>query len=402
MSSRRVAKPLASSPRGATSPAKAAAEPVAGRVARLVVSIGCPCGVGPEVSVVAAAAERTSRVLLVGDVGAIRAAAAGRGIDSKRVVRVMEPGEAWTLGRGILPVWQPGRDLPERDRKPGAPTRASGAAQLAWIDAACDLAASGEADALVTGPVSKEAIVRSGAPGSAEFLGHTEHLQRRLRAREVVMAFWSPGLVTALATTHVPLAEVPRAVTPSRVARSAYWLAWLLVRTGEKSPRIAVASLNPHAGEGGLLGREEKTRIVPGIEAARRRLRADGIDAILDGPVPAETAFRLAVDRRGAPRRVLGAGGDAPGAAAGTATGVPASAGTAGTRRWSGVVALYHDQATIPMKVAVFGEAVNVSLGLPIVRTSVDHGTAYDRAGKWTADAQGMRAALSLAARRAR
>jgi 4-hydroxythreonine-4-phosphate dehydrogenase len=333
------------------------------------VSVGCPCGVGPEVSVVAAAAEKASRVLLIGDAGAILAAARGRGVAARRIVRVFEPGQAWALERGAIGLWQPGPDLAARDRKPGAPTRASGAAQLAWVDAACDLVASGGADALVTGPVSKEAIVRSKAPGSAQFLGHTEHLQRRLRAPEVVMAFWSPELVTSLATTHVPLAKVPREVTSARVARAAYWLAWLVARTEHAPPRIAIASLNPHAGEGGLLGREERTRILPGIVSARRRLRASGIEATLDGPVPAETAFRLATRR------------------------------AAKSRRWSGVVALYHDQATIPMKVAVFGEAVNVSLGLPIVRTSVDHGTAYDRAGTWTADARGMRAAIALATR---
>jgi 4-hydroxythreonine-4-phosphate dehydrogenase len=337
-------------------------------VKRIAVSIGCPCGIGPEVSVVAAAEERASRVLLVGDEGAVREAARGRKIVSKRIVRVAEPREAWGLGRGVIAVWQPGRDLAARDRRAGAPTRASGAAQLAWVDAACDLTASGQADALVTGPVSKEAIVRSRAPGAADFLGHTEHLQRRLHAREVVMAFWAPELATSLATTHVPLAQVPKQVTPASVARAAYWLAWLLARTEKGAPRIAVASLNPHAGEGGLLGREERTRVVPGIARARARLRASGIRAVLDGPVPAETAFRLAAAR----------GKD---------------------RIWSGVVALYHDQATIPMKVAVFGEAVNVSLGLPIVRTSVDHGTAYDRAGTWTADARGMRAAIALATR---
>jgi 4-hydroxythreonine-4-phosphate dehydrogenase len=337
-------------------------------VKRIAVSIGCPCGIGPEVSVVAAAEERAARVLLVGDAGVVRAAARGRGIAEGRIERVSDPDQAWRLGRNAIALWQPGRDLAARDRKPGAPTRASGAAQLAWIDAACDLVASERADALVTGPVSKEAIVRSKAPGAADFLGHTEHLQRRLHAREVVMAFWAPELATSLATTHVPLARVPREVTAARVARAAYWLAWLLARTGQAEPRIAVASLNPHAGEGGLLGREERTRVVPGIAKARLRLRAAGIRAVLDGPVPAESAFRLATARGKA-------------------------------RVWSGVVALYHDQATIPMKVAVFGEAVNVSLGLPIVRTSVDHGTAYDKAGTWTADARGMRAAIALAAR---
>jgi len=330
---------------------------------RAVVSMGCPCGIGPEVSVVAAQAERAARVLLVGDLGAALQAAMGRGVDPSRIVAVSEPTDAWRIPQGRIAVWQPTPDLAPRDRKPGAPTPASGAAQLAWVDAACDQVAGGHADALVTGPVSKEAIVRSKAPGSKVFLGHTEHLQARLRAREVVMAFWSPALVTSLATTHVPLARVAQSVTPAVVARATYWLAWLLARVSAGLPRVAVAALNPHAGEGGLLGREERTRIVPGIARARARLRRAGIDATLDGPVPAETAFRLAL-----------------------------------ARQWDGVVAMYHDQATIPMKLAGFGEAVNVSLGLPIVRTSVDHGTAYDRASSWTADARGMRAAIALAA----
>ncbi len=337
--------------------------------ARIALSVGCPCGIGPEVGVAAAAASsaRGPRVLLVGDAGAILTAAEGRGVDTSRVARVADPGEAWTLDRGRIAVWQPTRDLAARDRRPGAPTKGSGRAELAWIDAACDLVARAGADAMVTGPVSKEVIVRSGAPGADAFLGHTEHLQRRLHAREVVMAFWSPTLVTSLATTHLPLARVPRALTPGAVARAAYWLAWLLHRIAGKPPRVAVAALNPHAGEGGLLGREERACIAPGIARAKERLRLEGIDAAVEGPVPAESAFRLAL---------------------------------AGT--WDGVAAMYHDQATIPMKLAGFGDAVNVSLGLPIVRTSVDHGTAYDRAGTWTADARGMRSAIALAAKLAK
>jgi 4-hydroxythreonine-4-phosphate dehydrogenase len=334
---------------------------------RLAVSVGCPCGVGPEVAMVGAASERTARVLLVGDLGAVRAAAKGRDIDGGRVVSVSRPEEAWDLPRGKIAVWQPTERLPAADRKPGTPTKVSGAAQLAWIDAACDLVARGVADALVTGPVSKEAVVRSGAPGSREFLGHTEHLQRRLGSPEVVMAFASKSLATSLVTTHLPLAAVPEAISPDKVASATYWLAWLLARTRRGVVRVAVASLNPHAGEGGLLGPEERSRIVPGIDEARARVAASRIAATIEGPVPAETAFRL-----------MDAG------------------------RWGGVVAMYHDQATIPMKLAAFGDTVNVSLGLPIVRTSVDHGTGYDRAGKWTADAEGMRSALALAARLAR
>ncbi len=332
---------------------------------RIAVSVGCPCGIGPEVALAAAVSTRRRvRVLLVGDEGVLRATAKGLGFAQSGLVRVPAPGAAWTVPRGVVPVWQPTRDLAARDRVPGRPTARSGAAQLAWVDAACDLVAGLGADALVTGPVSKEAIARSKAPGSARFYGHTEHLQRRLHAREVVMAFWAPRLVTALVTTHIPLERVPAAITPAAVARATYWLAWLLGRLGDRPPRVAVAALNPHAGEGGLLGRQERTRILPGIAHARRRLTVGGVLATIDGPVPAESAFRLAL-----------------------------------AGRWDGVVAMYHDQATIPMKVAGFGDAVNVSLGLPIVRTSVDHGTAYDRAGTWTADASGMRGAIALAVR---
>ena len=265
--------------------------------------------------------------------------------------------------KGRVAVWQPTEALTARDRRPGAPTAKSGAAQLAWIDAACDLVAKGSADALTTGPVSKAAIARSHAPGSADFLGHTEHLLRRLRAREVVMAFWSPRLVTSLVTTHLPLTRVPAAITPVAVARATFWLVWLLARLMTKAPRVVVAGLNPHAGEGGLLGKEEARQIAPGIALAKRRLRAARTAATVEGPAPAESAFRLAA-----------------------------------AKHWDGVVAMYHDQATIPMKLLQFGDAVNVSLGLPIIRTSVDHGTAYDRAGSWTADARGMQEALGLAA----
>ncbi len=332
--------------------------------ARIAVSVGCPCGIGPEVSVVAGARERRARVLLVGDEAVIRKAAKGRGIAPKRIVRVDDPRDAWSLPRGRIAVWQPTDDLAPRDRAPGKPTARSGAAQLAWVDAACDLVAAGGADALATGPVSKEAIVRSGVREARAFRGHTEHLQRRLGAREVVMAFWSPRISTSLVTTHLPLSRVPAAITPAAVERATFWLAWLVARLERRRARIAVASLNPHAGEGGLLGREERTRVGPGIARSRARIRAARIAAVVDGPVPAESAMRLAV------------GG-----------------------RWDGVVAMYHDQATIPMKLVDFGEAVNVSLGLPIVRTSVDHGTGYDRAGTWTADARGMEAAIDLAAR---
>jgi 4-hydroxythreonine-4-phosphate dehydrogenase len=341
---------------------------------RLAISIGCPAGIGPEVSVVAAAdllkeAPSRAKLLLIGDARVIARAAQERGVASKRLVVVDAADAAWSVARGSIAVWQPTATLAIKDARHGVPSKRGGAAQLAWVDAACDLARRGEAHAMVTGPVSKDAIASSGAPFAKDFRGHTEHLQRRLRAREVVMAFWSDALTTALVTTHLSLADVPRAITPRAVERATYWLGALLADLGKKRtpPRVVVCGLNPHAGENGLLGREEMTRIAPGIERARVRLAKAKVGVRVEGPVPAESAFRLAV------------GG-----------------------RYDGVVAMYHDQATIPMKLVGFGEAVNVSLGLPIIRTSVDHGTAYDIAGTGKGSAQGMREALDLAVRLAK
>ncbi len=175
------------------------------------------------------------------------------------------------------------------------------------------------------------------------------------------MCFAGRKLVTGLATTHVPIADLPRAVTAEAVADACYWLGRLLRGLGRERPSLAVCSLNPHAGESELLGREEREAILPGIRAARRRLRGA---ARLLGPVGAETAFRKAY---------------------------------AGA--YDGVVAMYHDQATIPMKLVAFGEAVNVTMGLSVVRTSVDHGTGYDIAGQGKASSQGMISAMRLAAR---
>jgi len=270
--------------------------------------------------------------------------------------------ELAALPARAIAVLQPTALLAAKDSRPGAPTPASGAAQLAWIDVACDLAARGEVDAMVTGPVSKEMVVRSRAPGSRGFAGHTEHLEARLHAREVVMAFWTPRFTTSLVTTHLPLASVPRAITPAAVARASYWLAWLLAELaspkGRSAPRIAVAALNPHAGEGGLFGREEIEIIAPAIAA----LRAEGF--AVEGPMPPDTMFHAEA-----------------------------------RARYDAALCMYHDQALIPLKTLAFWDGVNVTLGLPIVRTSPDHGTALDIAGQGKADPRSMMAAIRLAAR---
>ena len=268
-------------------------------------------------------------------------------------------------GEGLDPrkiyVHVVGPKLSRRDRKPGKPNAASGAAQLAYINEAYRLTKARARRALVTGPVSKAAIAHSGVRGAQHFLGHTEWLRDMDHAALSVMCFAAGPLVTSLVTTHLPIAAVPRAITPQGVSDAAFHLGELLLAVGKKQPKIAVCSLNPHAGESELLGLEEARAIVPGIRAAQRRL---GRRAQLHGPIGAETAFRKA------------------------AAGV-----------YEGVVAMYHDQATIPMKLVAFGDAVNVTMGLSIVRTSVDHGTAYDIAWTGVADAGGMRSAMELARR---
>ncbi len=321
----------------------------------LVVSVGCPCGIGPEVSLRAAA--KLPGTVLVGDWDLLQEAAELVSVPRKRLVAF----DGVARDPRAIYVHSTGPKLAARDRKPGKPNAVSGAAQLAYIEEAYRLTKAAPRRALVTGPVSKAAIAHSGVRGAQHFLGHTEWLRDLDHAKLSVMCFAAGPLVTSLVTTHLPLSQVPRALTPRGVADSAFYLAELLLAVGKKNPKIAICSLNPHAGESELLGQEERRAIVPGIRAAARRL---GRRAELLGPIGAETAFRKAV---------------------------------AGT--YEGVVAMYHDQATIPMKLVAFGDAVNVTMGLSIVRTSVDHGTAYDIAWRGIADADGMRSALDLGRR---
>jgi 4-hydroxythreonine-4-phosphate dehydrogenase len=322
----------------------------------IVVSVGCPASVGPEVAL-AATRRLQEGCVLVGSSLAIRQAAELVGVSTRRLtVYAGQP-----LRRRQLYVHDVGPELTARDLDPKRPTRAAGRSQLAAIDAAYDLVRQAARGALVTGPVSKALIAHSGALGAEHFKGHTEWLQARDGAPSAIMCFASPRLTTSLASTHLPLARVPAWLTPDHVAEATVQLALFLRCLGRATPRLAICSLNPHAGESELLGAEERLAIIPGIRQARRRLRGK---AQLVGPVGAESAYRLAY---------------------------------AGA--YDGVVAMYHDQATIPTKLVAFGDAVNVTLGLSRVRTSVDHGTAYDIAWQGKADARGMLAALRLAQR---
>jgi 4-hydroxythreonine-4-phosphate dehydrogenase len=303
----------------------------------IAITTGEPAGIGPEIAVAAAAASHLATIL-IGDVQLLRGAALVAGIDWPLPSRV---------GIEHVAVAAPvvaGR-LDARNAR----------YVLDTLDAAIGACLRGRCRAMVTAPVHKGVVNDAGVA----FTGHTEYLAQRTNTPHVVMLLVGGGMRVALASTHLPLAQVAGAITADSLAATLDVLDHdLRARFGIAQPRIGVAGLNPHAGEGGHLGREEIDVIAPSLAAARAR----GIDAA--GPFPADTLF------------------------------VPAM-----LSRFDAVLAMYHDQGLPVLKHASFGHGVNVTLGLPIVRTSVDHGTALDLAGAGKADAGSMMAALALADR---
>ena len=287
------------------------------RLPVIAVTAGDPCGIGPEIAVKTA---RDPRV-----------AAACRPI----VYGPHEPDELAGFPAG---------------RVDG---RAGRAAYDAIVAATAD-ALAGRVDAIATAPINKAAFAAAGLP----WRGHTELLAHLCGVTDAAMLFWSEPLRVVLATIHVPLAQVPRALTRDGLLKTLRLTSASLPAFGIAAPRIGVAGLNPHAGEDGLLGTEERDVIAPAIAAAR----AAGVDA--SGPFPADTLF------------VRAARGE-----------------------FDVAVAMYHDQGLVPVKLLAFGRAVNVTLGLPIVRTSVDHGTAFDIARQGVADEGSLVEAMLLAAR---
>ncbi len=241
----------------------------------------------------------------------------------------------------------------QRPAQPGRLDPANSAYVLKTLEIACDGCLDGTFDALVTGPVHKGVINAAGFP----FTGHTEFLARRCGVEQPLMLLAIPGLRVALATTHLPLRQVADAITREHLARCLRILhADLRKKFRCPAPRILVCGLNPHAGEGGHLGREE----IEVIEPVLRTLRQAGLDLV--GPVPGDTAF--------VPDRLAGV---------------------------DAVLALYHDQGLAVLKAQGFGRAVNITLGLPILRTSVDHGTALSLAGTGRGDLGSLEAALAMA-----
>lgn len=314
----------------------------------LLLTPGEPAGIGPELAVRLARAGRAGGIVAVADPDLLMETAHGLGMPLK--VNEYREGERVPAAAGRLTV------MPVRLARPAVPGRIdpeNARYVLATLDAAIEACLDGKAAGLVTGPVHKGVINEAGIT----FTGHTGYLAERCNARPVMM-LTAGSLRVALVTIHLPLAEVPAAVTGQRLEHTLTTLATALTGDfGIDNPRIAVLGLNPHAGEGGHLGREEIEVFEPVLE----RLRDKGL--ALEGPLPADTAF------------------------------TPAN-----LERFDAVAAMYHDQGLPVLKHAGFGRAVNVTLGLPIVRTSVDHGTALNIAGQGRADTGSLAAALEMAA----
>ncbi len=338
----------------------------------IAVSMGDPVGIGPEVIVKALAdpaLRRTARFVILGAADAMNEAAQLAGIEPYwwRVKRGAGLVDTTTVHDVVLLDDPEGAGITAGSlraaRREPAPAKNSGALSFRWVDEAISAAAGRHpegliADAIVTAPISKEAWAMA---GHARWPGHTELLTERLGARRTRMMFFSPTLRVVLVSAHVPLMELRNILSIGRIFDTIELGAQGCRMVGIEAPRIAVCGLNPHAGESGLLGDEEQRIIAPAIRAAVEA----GIDA--RGPFPGDTIFRAAV-------RVA----------------------------YDLVVAMYHDQGLIPVKLLAFENAVNATIGLPTVRTSPDHGTAFDIAGRHRADPGSMRAALELAITMAR
>jgi 4-hydroxythreonine-4-phosphate dehydrogenase len=326
----------------------------------IAVAVGDPCGIGPSVSV-AATLQRVERtpIVLFGDEQQLRQLTAAAGAGPTQCVTRTEA-DLSGLRPGQLGIVDTGALDPALIAQHAA-CAAGGDAQLRALRAAADAARTGKARALVTGPTSKAAVVSAGH----RFSGQTEFLAALDGSAEdeVTMMFLGPRLRIALVTTHLAIAAVPAAITQPRVQRSVRHLAQALLRLSPNAaPSIAVVGLNPHAGEGGLFGHEELDVLAPSLAKLREEEPFATGRAQLHGPAPAEAVLRAA--QRG---------------------------------ELAGVVAMFHDQATIASKLLDWGAAVNTTWGLSFLRTSVDHGVAYDAAARGAGDPQGMLAALDLA-----
>ena len=319
------------------------------------ITMGDPSGIGPEVVLKALTCEQIRKrtaFLIIGDLAHL-----------KRIKRSLKLGlKIEGFNPAIFAVRKPGtvvcldlKNVSLSKCRPGIPNRFSGRASFEYIREAVGLALSGQIDALVTAPISKEALNKAGV----NYPGHTELLAHLTATRDYCMMLMGGGLKVILVTTHIPLAKVSRAITEEKVFR--------IIRLADRSfkrhfklkkPRIGVAGLNPHASDGGLFGGEEEKKLAPAV----RRARKEGIDAT--GPVPGDVLF---YETR--------------------------------KKRYDVAVAMYHDQGLAPLKLLAFERGVNVTLGLPFIRTSPDHGTAFDIASQFKANPESMKEAIKAAIR---
>jgi 4-phospho-D-threonate 3-dehydrogenase / 4-phospho-D-erythronate 3-dehydrogenase len=323
------------------------------RLPRIAITMGDPAGIGPEVVLKAVAEEEVQRLcvpVIIGDAQLL--AHTARTLDLQCGYDIIRHDERLPERLTEPVIFH--LDNVSGYIEPGIESGAAGKAAAQYIEAAVGLCAAGSLDAIATAPINKRALFL----GGYSFPGHTEFLAHLTGTEEYAMAFVAANLRIVLLSTHVPLAEAIRLVERDRIIRVVHLAHRELKRWGIEKPRIAVAALNPHGAEGGLFGVEEASEIVPAVEACRGK-----DDFNVSGPYSADTVF------------------------------LRASRG-----EFDAVVACYHDQAMIPVKCLSFGEAVNVTLGLPFIRTSVDHGTAFDIAGKGLAEHSSMMAAIALAA----
>jgi len=322
----------------------------------LLITMGDVCGIGPEIIAAALAAERTRDLCVVGDVAVLRRAIGWLGL-SLPVARIASPDDLDSVPPDCLPVWQP-EGLPAGllDCPLGQIDASAGAAAARCISAAVESIQSGQAAGLVTAPIHKEALHAAGV----RYPGHTEMLQALSAHHDVLppvrMMLANEELRTVLVTIHCSLRQAIEQIDRDSVLQTLRITQAALQRFGIARPRIAVAGLNPHAGEGGLFGSEEIDHIEPAVASAR----IEGIDA--RGPFAPDTVFMRA--RKG---------------------------------EFDVVVAMTHDHGLIPVKYLGVEEGVNVTLGLPFVRTSPDHGTAFDIVGTGRADPSSLRAAIRMA-----
>ncbi len=324
------------------------------RVPIIGITLGDINGIGPEIALKSVYAKRLTgvRLVLIGDDKVVSR-------EARRQDRAPLP--AWSPAESSQPshrvtVWNPTPQISPAYR-PGACTAAASRAAHAWVTAAASAALRGVIAAIVTAPINKEGFMKAGL----DYPGHTELLAELTGVARYEMMLLADNFRVVLATRHIPIKAVPGALTRKGVRDTIEMTADALRWLGARRKRIAVCGLNPHAGDGGAIGNEERTIIRPAMRRVRRK------DVALTGPVPADSVFRQI--RHGA---------------------------------YDAVVAMYHDQALAPFKMVAFEKGVNLTLGLPIIRTSPDHGTAYSLAEKGRADASSTMEAIALAAALAR